>query len=66
MTQIVAYWRGLVKYIIPMYIIDYKSDNMIWGLTCDFAEEIEEILFFDAATATANPRSGMTTRKATA
>jgi hypothetical protein len=49
-----------------MYIIDYKSDKMIWGLTCDFAEEIEEILFFDAATATANPRSGMTTRKATA
>jgi hypothetical protein len=37
-----------------VHLADYNVDNVIWDLTCDFAEETEEIYFqVDVATATA-------------
>jgi len=42
-----------------MHLIDYKMDKVILDLTCDFAEEIEEIYFSGGrGNATAGPVSG--------
>ena len=40
--SIIAGWTQLT---CQMHLIDYKMDRVIWDLTCDFAEEIEEIYF---------------------